>query len=318
LESLALPPVGPQEVLIRVHYSGINYKDALAATGAAPILRKSPLTGGIDLSGVVEASPSAAFPPGTEVLVCGGGLSETRDGGYAEYALVPEALVLPLPPGIDLRTAMALGSAGFSAAQALVRLEDNGLTPAMGPVLVTGATGGVGSFAIDLLAGCGYQVVAYTGKAERAADYLRALGASEILNRHTHPLGTRPLERARFAAAIDSVGGECLPAILATLMPQGAVALVGLAGGAGFSATVYPFLLRGVDVLGIDSVGWPRSRKIAVWQRLATDLRSRHTARIVTQEVALPQLPTAFAPYLAGEVVGRTVVKVAEASSQSC
>jgi NADPH2:quinone reductase len=311
METLPLPEPAAGEVRLRVLYSGINYKDALAGTGAAPIARKSPLTGGIDVAGVVDASASPAFAVGEAVFACGSGLSEVLDGGYGEYALLPAGVLMHIPPTLDAYRVMAIGTAGFTATQAILRLEAAGLTPGAGPVLVTGATGGVGSFACDLLAGRGYQVVALTGKGARAREYLKTLGVVESLPRDTDMLGSGPLAVARWAACIDNVAGDLLPRCLASLLPGGAVAAVGLAGGATFTATVYPFLLRGVALLGIDSVGCPAVERERIWARLGTDLRPRHLQGIVTREVPLSEIAAALPEYLAGGIMGRTVVRVA-------
>src|SRR5690349_24131424 len=208
-EQISLDQLSPGEVVVQVQYSGINYKDALAATGAGKILRRYPLVGGIDLAGVVRSSDDARHRPGDAVLVTGSGLSENLDGGYTELARVPGEAVIPMPPGLDAFRAMALGTAGFTAALAIHRMERNGQAPARGPVVVTGATGGVGSLAIDMLSARGYEVIAVTGKAQ-AFDYLKSLGASSVITREQLALGSKPLEATRFAGAIDSVGGETL------------------------------------------------------------------------------------------------------------
>ncbi len=309
-EKLTLADLSPGEVVIRVAFSGINYKDALAATGAGRILRRYPLVGGIDLAGTVESSSDARYSPGDPVLVTGCSLSETHDGGYAELARVPGDWVIPIPQGLDARSAMGLGTAGFTAALAIHRMEHNGQTPARGPIAVTGATGGVGSFAIDMLAGRGYRVLAVSGKAE-ASDYLRQLGASEILARGELDLGTRPLETARFAGAIDNVGGELLAGLTRTVDFWGNIASIGLAGGAELETSVMPFILRGINLLGINSSATRRDWRLAVWQRIATDLKPRHLDRIVTRTIGLDELPAAFPAYLEGQVTGRTLVRVA-------
>ena len=255
-ETLELSDLSPGDVVIRVSWSDINYKDALAATGAGKILRKYPLVGGIDLAGVVEQSSDARYQLGDRVLVTGCDLSETRDGGYAELARVPGDAVVPIPAGLDERTAMALGTAGFTAALAIHRLEANGQTPSLGPVVVTGATGGVGSLAIDMLDALGYQVIALTGKAD-AESYLRSIGAAQVLLRQSIDYGSRPLERAQFGGAIDNVGGETLAWLTRTVHYGGNIASVGLAGGPKLETTVMPFILRAVSLLGINSVATP-------------------------------------------------------------
>ncbi len=308
-ETLTLADLSPGEVVIRVLYSGINYKDALAATGAGKILRKYPLVGGIDLAGVVESSEDPRFGAGDRVLVTGNALSETHDGGYAEYARVPADWVFPIPPGLDELRAMALGTAGFTAALAIHRMEQNGQVPAAGPIVVTGATGGVGSLAIDMLASRGYEVVAVTGKDNRG-EYLRSLGAARILARGQIDFGQRPLEPVEFAGAIDNVGGPMLTWLTRTVGFFGNIASIGLTGGAQLHTTVMPFILRGVSLLGINSSATPRAMRLAVWNRIATDLMPRHFDRIVTRVVPFDALPGAFQAFLDGSVVGRTVVRI--------
>jgi len=309
-ETMDVDELTPGEVLIRVHYSSINYKDALAATGAARILRRYPLNGGIDLSGTVESSGDARYQPGQAVLVTGCGLSESVDGGYAEYARIAGDSVIRLPDGIDLPQAMAIGTAGFTAALAIHRMEHNGQTPAKGPVVVTGATGGVGSIAVDLLAGRGYEVVAVSGKPE-GDDHLRALGAARILRRQEIDLGSRPMEAVRWAGAIDNVGGELLTWLTRTVDFWGNIASIGLAGSQKLETTVLPFILRGINLLGINSSATPRDLRLDVWRRLASDLRPRHFDRLVTRTIGFDELPGAFDDYLKGRVLGRTVVKIA-------
>lgn len=295
--------------LVRVEYSSINYKDALAGTGKGAIARRLPLIGGIDLAGrVIDSDIHAA---GTPVLVCGCGLSETRHGGFAEYARVPSDCLVPVPAGLDLRSTMAIGTAGFTAALALDRLEWAGLNPDTGPVAVTGATGGVGSFAIDLLAGRGYAVAAITGKTEDAA-YLEALGAAEVLARAAFTGEDKPLGKARWAAVVDNVGGPVLGALLKTVLPGGVVASIGLAGGAKLDTTVLPFILRGVSLLGINSVFVAADQRARIWARLASDLKPRHLDRIVTREITLEELPAQLMAYIAGTVCGRTIVRLGE------
>jgi acrylyl-CoA reductase (NADPH) len=308
-ETLELSDLSPGDVVIRVSWSGINYKDALAATGAGKILRKYPLVGGIDLAGVVEQSSDARYEPGDRVLVTGSDLSETRDGGYAELARVPGDAVVPLPQGLDERSAMAIGTAGFTAALAIHRMEANGQTPSLGPVVVTGATGGVGSLAIDMLSALGYRVIALSGKAQ-AESYLREIGASQVLLRQSVDYGSRPLERAQFGGAIDNVGGETLTWLTRTVGYGGNIASVGLAGGAKLETTVMPFILRAVSLLGINSVSTPRDTRLAVWKRLATDLAPRHLARIVTREIPFDLLAGSFQDHVKGAIIGRTVVRV--------
>lgn len=308
-ETLELSDLSPGDVVIRVSWSGINYKDALAATGAGKILRKYPLVGGIDLAGVVEESSDARYKPGDRVLVTGCDLSETRDGGYAELARVPGESVIPIPSGLDERSAMAIGTAGFTAALAIHRMEANGQTPSLGPVVVTGATGGVGSLAIDMLSALGYRVIALTGKAQ-AESYLRSIGASQMLLRQSVDYGSRPLERAQFGGAIDNVGGDALAWLTRTVVYGGNIASVGLAGGPKLETSVMPFILRAVSLLGINSVSTPRATRLEVWKRLGSDLAPRHLAQIVTREISFDLLASSFQDYLKCQVIGRTVVRV--------
>jgi NADPH2:quinone reductase len=309
-EQMSADALTPGDVLIRVRYSSINYKDALAATGAGKILRKYPLNGGIDLSGEVEASTDARYEPGQQVLVTGCGLSENVDGGYAEYARIAGDSVILLPQGIDLQQAMALGTAGFTAALAIHRMEHNGQTPAKGPVVVTGATGGVGSIAVDLLAGRGYEVVAVSGKPE-GDEYLKSLGAARILRRQEIDTGKRPMEAVQFAGAIDNVGGELLTWLTRTVDFWGNIASIGLAASPKLETTVLPFILRGINLLGINSSATPRNVRLDVWKRLASDLRPRHFDKLVTRTIGFDELPSAFDDYIKGRVLGRTVVKIA-------
>jgi NADPH2:quinone reductase len=308
-EDLTLDDLSPGEVVIDVRYSGINYKDALAATGAGKILRRYPLVGGIDLAGVVKSSDDPRVKAGDAVLVTGSGLSESYDGGYTEVARVKADSVIAMPPGLDAFRAMAIGTAGFTAALAIHRMEHNGQEPSRGPIVVTGATGGVGSIAVDMLAGRGYEVIAVSGKPE-SFDYLRSLGASKIELRSEFQLGSRALEPARYAGVIDSVGGEMLAGLIRQVDFWGNIASVGLAGGADLETTVMPFILRGVNLLGINSSATPRAERLEVWRRIATDLAPRSLARIANRTIPFAELPGAFQQYLDGKVTGRTVVKI--------
>jgi len=308
-EDLTLEDLAPGEVVIRVSHSGINYKDALAATGAGKILRRYPLVGGIDLAGIVESSQDPRYKPGDEVLVTGSALSETHDGGYAQYARVRGDWVIPLPAGMNAFDVMAIGTAGFTAALAIHRMEENGQSPAGAPVAVTGASGGVGSLAIDMLKGRGYRVVALSGK-PAAAQYLKDLGADEVLDRKGLDLGSRPLESARFGGAIDNLGGDYLAWLTRSVDFWGNIASIGLAAGPELKTTVMPFILRGVSLIGINSSATPREWRLKVWQRIGTDLRPRHLKRIVTRTIDFDELPHAFPPYLDGTVTGRTVVRI--------
>ena len=309
MSSLAPDRLDAGEVLIRVHYSSINYKDALAATGAGKIIRRFPCVGGIDLSGEVVNSTDPRFRAGDRVIATSFDIGVAHHGGYAEYARVPAGWVVPLPAGLDLFEAMALGTAGFTAALAIVRMEDNGLTPANGPVVVTGATGGVGGLAIDMLSNLGYHVVALTGK-ESETGYLKMLGAAEVLLRGTIDFDkVRPLEAAQWAGAVDNVGGQILHWVLATMKQAGTVASIGNAASFNLDTTVFPFILRGVSLLGVDSgyMGFPTRQR--VWDRLAADLKPRQLAA-VTRSIAFDDLPGAFDAFIRGEVKGRTVVRI--------
>src|SRR5207244_3035367 len=248
-------------------HSDIHYKYALAAAGAGKILRRRPLVGGIDRAGVVASSKDARYRPGEAVLVTGCGLSETHDGGYAQFARVPGEWVIPMPAGLDAHSAMALGTAGFTAALAIHRMERNGQTPDRGPIVVTGASGGVGSVAIDMLAGRGYEVVAVSGKAS-SHEYLKTLGAKTILARQELEMGVRPLESVRFAGAIDNVGGDMLAWLTRVVDFWGNIASIGQTGGAKLETTVMPFILRGISLIGINSSATLRPVRLAVWKRI--------------------------------------------------
>ena len=308
-EQLSVDELTPGNVLVRVSHSTINYKDALAATGAGKILRRYPLNGGIDLAGTVESSDDPEFEPGLPVLVNGCGLSETVDGGYAEFARVDSHSLVPIPGGLSPAEAMQIGTAGYTAALAIHRMEQNGQRPENGPVVVTGATGGVGSIAIDMLDGRGYETVAVTGKGDEDA-YLRDIGAQRILLREQLDLGQRPLEKAQWAGAIDNLGGDYLTWLTRSVGYGGNIASIGLAAGAALNTTVMPFILRAVCLLGINSVDTPRDLRLAVWSRIAADLRPRHLERIGHTEIAFDELPSAFQPYLDGAITGRIVVKI--------
>jgi NADPH2:quinone reductase len=310
LEDLDLEALNAGEVLIKVAYSTINFKDALAATGTGKIARRYPLVAGIDLAGTVMASSHPSISVGQKVLVNGCGLSETHDGGYAQYARVAAEWAIPLPEGIDEYQSMALGTAGYTAALAVHRMEQNGLQPDQGEVLITGATGGVGSVALDILSVAGYRCVALSGKPE-AKDYLLELGATRVLPREAVTAMARPLEEAQWAGAIDNVGGDVLAWITRTAQPWASIASIGMVANIKLETTVLPFILRGVNLLGINSVTQPRAVRLEVWKRLATDLRPRHLDRIVTRRIDLEQLPSAFDDYIKGTMVGRTVVRIA-------
>jgi NADPH2:quinone reductase len=304
----ALDELSPGDVVIKASYSSVNYKDALAATGTGKILRRFPLIGGIDVAGIVVSSADSRFREGDQVLVTGYDLGVAQDGGYAGYVRVPAEWVVRLPPGLTLYEAMALGTAGFTAGLSVLRLERNGLRPAQGKVVVTGSTGGVGSIGVAALARLGYDVTAITGK-DDAHDYLRQLGARDVLPRTTLEMGTRPLEKARWAGAIDTVGGDMLAWLTRTTDLWGGIASTGLTGGVELHTTVMPFILRGVSLIGIDSVTCPMETRTEVWQRLASEMKPASLQAIAT-EIPLAGLHDAFVTLLAGKARGRFVVNV--------
>jgi acrylyl-CoA reductase (NADPH) len=302
----ALEELSAGPVVIKSAFSSVNYKDALAATGSGKIVRRFPLIGGIDVAGVVESSADARFKAGDPVLVTGYDLGVAHDGGYAGYVRVPAEWVVPLPSGLSALDAMVIGTAGFTAALSIVEMERNGLAPGAGPVIVTGATGGVGSIAVQCLATRGYEVTALTGKPQEES-YLRSLGARNILARETLQMGTRPLEKASWAGAVDPVGGATLAWLTRTMLPQGCIASSGLTGGTELQTTVMPFILRGVKLLGIDSVLCPMPMRREVWRRLATDLKPAKLSE-TAHRISLEGLPSAFETLLHGQARGRYVV----------
>ncbi len=296
-------------VVIRVSHSTINYKDALAATGKGKILRRYPLNGGIDLAGTVVSSDDAAFQPGTEVLVNGCGLSETVDGGYSEFARLDSKCLIPVPEGMSAAETMQIGTAGYTAGLAIHRMEQNGQRPENGPVVVTGATGGVGSIAIDMLDARGYEVVAVTGKVNEES-YLKDIGAQRMLPREQIDFGKRPMEKAQWAGAIDNLGGDYLTWLTRTMEYGGNIASIGRASSVALNTTVLPFILRAVCLLGINSVDTPPELRLAVWSRIAGDLRPRHLDRIGQRTISFDELPAAFQAYIDGTVTGRTLVQI--------
>jgi len=308
-QELSVDDLTEGNVVVRVSHSTINYKDALAATGTARILRRYPLNGGIDLAGVVVSSEDTEFQPGTEVLVNGCGLSETVDGGYSEYARIDSKSLVIIPDGMSALEAMQIGTAGYTAALAIHRMEQNGQSPDLGPVVVTGATGGVGSVAIDMLTGSGYEAIAVTGKATQEA-YLREIGASRILLREQIDLGKRPMEKAQWGGAIDNLGGDYLTWLTRTVDYGGNIASIGLAASAALNTTVLPFILRAVCLLGINSVDTPGHLRRAVWARIGDDLKPQHLQTIANRTISFDELPDAFQAYIDGTVTGRTVVKI--------
>ncbi len=308
LEMLALEALSPGEVVIRAAWSSVNYKDALAGSGRGRILRRFPLVGGIDVAGHVVACDDPTLREGDAVLATGCGLGESRDGGYSRYVRLPADAVLPLPAGLTLREAMVIGTAGLTAALALQRLLDNHQHPQLGPLVVTGATGGVGMLALDIFSRAGFEVLAVSGKQDRAA-FLTALGAREVLGRDALQ-GHRPLQSARFGGGLDNVGGPMLASLLAQTVAAGNVASAGLAASADLPMTVMPFILRGVGLLGVNASGTTRALREQAWARLAGDWKPRHLQAICTREVGLEQLPEVFETMLAGGSFGRTVVRI--------
>ncbi len=307
-----LPPRAAGEVLIEVEYSSINYKDALAITGRGKIMQRLPLSAGIDAAGIVVESDDARFAPGQPVLVTGYELSQSHDGGLAEYLQVPADWVVPLPAGFTLYEAMALGTAGFTAGLSILKMLDNGQKPEMGPVLVTGATGGVGSIAIDCLNTLGFTVTALTGKAEHSAEYLQALGAQQILDRKTLSFGQKPLESAQWGGALDALGGDVLGWLTRTVVPWGNIASYGLAASHELHTTVMPFILRGINLLGINSAATPMPLRRRVWSRLATDMKPRHLDRIVADVISLEAVIPICEQMMEGEIQGRYLVEIKE------
>lgn len=307
---MTLDQLDPGEVVIRTACSSINFKDALAATGTGKIIRRFPCNGGIDGAGVVEASSDPAFKPGDNVICTSYDVGVAHDGGYAGYMRVPAAWVVKMPTGLDAFEAMALGTAGFTAGLAVARMEANGLKPANGPVIVNGATGGVGSVAVDILSGLGYHVVALTGK-EAETDYLKKLGAREVMLRSSLDLAKiKPLDKATWAGAVDNLGGEVLAWMASTMQIGGTIASIGLAASHTFNTTVMPFILRGVTLCGVDSVNCPMPLRREVWNRLGSDMKPRHLADM-TRTIAFGDLPGAFDAFIKGAVRGRTVVRIA-------
>jgi acrylyl-CoA reductase (NADPH) len=309
IEQMSADALSPGEIVIKVAYSSVNYKDALAGSGKGRILRTSPLNGGIDVAGYVAESKDAKFKEGDQVLCTGCGLSETRDGGYAEYARLESKWTIALPTGMTLRDSMILGTAGFTAALSLYRMRQNGQTADMGPVVVTGASGGVGSLAIDILTRAGFEAHAISGKIEHFDDLI-ALGAKQCISRKDLYWGQRPLETSRWAGAIDNVGGDMLAGLTRVIHPYGNIAACGLAAAPELQTTVMPFILRGVSLLGIASAGTARGIRDELWNLLAGEWKPAHLDRICTREIALQDLPEVFDVMLGGGSRGRTLVKL--------
>lgn len=304
-----IPGLSDGDVLIEVHWSGLNYKDALAISGKGSIMRHFPMTAGIDAAGIVIESRCPDYRPGQPVVAVGAGLSETHDGGLTTHLVLPGAWLSPLPDGLTLRQAMALGTAGFTAGLAVTAMLRNDQHPDRGPIAVTGATGGVGSWAIDLLASRGFEVHAITGK-PAATDYLRAIGAHVIVDRATIAFTDRPLAKGRWGGAIDNLGGQWLSWLTRTVVPHGNIASVGLASGHDLTTTVMPFILRGVNLLGINSVILTPEQRRTTWNRLGTDLRPHRLEHIATREIGLAEVLDVAPSLLAGEHLGRTLVKI--------
>ena len=300
----------PGEVTIRVAYSSVNYKDALAATGAGKIIRRFPCIGGIDLAGTVTASQDTRFAKGDAVLATSYDIGVAHHGGYAEVARIPADWVVKLPRGMTLKEAMTFGTAGFTAGLAVVRMEANGLKPGNGAVVVSGACGGVGSVAIEILAKLGYKVVALTGK-ENETDYLKSIGATEVMQRQSLDLAKiKPLDKSLWAGAVDNLGGEVLAWMASTMQIGGTLASIGLAASHTLNTTVMPFILRGVSLLGIDSVNCPMPQRAEVWRRLGLDMRPTHLEKM-TRTIPFEQLPTVFDDFIKSRAKGRTVVDIA-------
>ncbi|CAM3924079.1 acryloyl-CoA reductase [Cohnella lubricantis] len=311
VRQLSLQDLPAGELLVKVHYSGVNYKDSFAAMPNSPMVKSYPIVPGIDLAGVVVASEDSRFKEGDEIIATSYEIGITHYGGYAEYARIPAKWAVPLPAGLTMRESMIIGTAGFTAALSVQRLEENGLAPGKGKVLVTGATGGVGSFAIAILAQRGYEVEASSGKVSEH-EYLRALGAASIVSRdEVSNVELRPLGKQRWVAAVDPVGGEPLAAVINQIQYGGSVAASGLTGGVNVPLTVFPFIGRGVNLLGIDSVYCPMEPRVRTWNRLAADFKPAEMERFVQREVKLEQLPEVLPTLLQGQARGRTIVCLA-------
>ena len=306
---LSLDDLSPGNVVIQVAFSSINYKDALASKGLNAIIRKWPRIGGIDLTGTVLESADVRFQPGDAVVVHGFGIGVDHDGGHAQMARVPGDWVLPIPKGLSLFEAAVIGVAGYTAAYAVHLMELNGLAPDQGSVLVTGATGGVASVAIDMLAQRGYQVTAMSGKTDEI-PYLKSLGASEVIGRLAPQERPKPLEKAQWAGAVDSVGGATLAWLTRTMQPGGVIASFGNAGGAELETTVLPFILRGIRLLGVNANS-PMPVRQAVWNKIANAYRPKHLAQIA-HVIGMEELPTYLDRMLAGQVRGRTVIDMSK------
>ena len=309
-KELTLADLPQGEILIKVAYSSVNYKDGLASIPEGRIVRTYPFVPGVDLAGIVAESSDSRFKTGDEVLATSYELGVSHYGGYSEYARVKADWVVPLPDGLTLKEAMALGTAGFTAALAFHQLEKNGLKPQNGPVLVTGASGGVGSIGINILSALGYTVAASTGKSSEH-DYLKELGASEIISREeTSAESNRPLEKERWAGSLDSVGGSTLAYLIRTTKYGGSIAAFGNTGGPNLNTTVFPFILRAINLLGIESVNCPMELRSNLWRRLASNYKPGHLLDRIGHEVPFEELPQALATILKGGTRGRTIIKI--------
>ncbi|MEO1285615.1 MAG: acryloyl-CoA reductase [Pseudomonadota bacterium] len=309
VQQIALDDLPDGDVTVAVEYSTVNYKDGLCIGPGGGLVRKYPHVPGIDFAGTVEASDNECYKPGDKVVLTGWRVGEVHWGGYAQKARVKAEWLVPLPDGLDTRAAMAVGTAGFTAMLAVMALEDHGLAPGQGPVLVTGAAGGVGSVATAILAGLGYEVAGVTGRPE-TADYLKSLGATQIVPREDiNETVKRPLEAETWSGCVDAVGGDMLARVLGQMKYGASVSAVGLAGGAGLPATVIPFLLRGVNLLGIDSVMQPYDNRVRAWERIASDLPMDKLEAMI-QPATLSDLPALGKDILKGQVKGRVVVDV--------
>lgn len=310
IQKLTMNDLPEGEVVIQVHYSGVNYKDSLAAIPNGNIVKNYPFVPGIDLAGVVVSSQDPSFKEGDEVIATSYEIGVTHFGGYSEYARIPAKWIVPLPNGLSLKEAMTIGTAGFTAALSVLRLEDNGVAPEKGKVLVAGATGGVGSFAVSILSNLGFEVEASTGKESEAA-YLKKLGATSIVSREEVYDGKiRALGKQKWAAAVDPVGGEPLASLLSQIQYGGSVAVSGLTAGTSVPTSVFPFILRGVNLLGIDSVYCDMETRLKVWNRLATDFKPENLEEVIQQEVMLNELPEVLPTLLKGQARGRILIKL--------
>ena len=310
IQPKSLAPLADNEVRIEVHFSSLNYKDALAVTGKGRIMRRFPMIAGIDAAGLIVESNSTQFAVGDPVLVTGYELSQTHDGGYAEYLTVPADWVVALPSGLSLSDAMSFGTAGFTAGLAMLRLIENHQSVEMGPVAVTGASGGVGSFSISFLAALGFEVVAFSRKQKNSQQYLTELGAGRVIDPGTLTFSGQPLEKSQWGGAVDTVGGELLSWLTRTVGVHGNIACCGLAGGADLNTTVMPFILRGISLLGVDSVACAMPLRKKVWESLATELKPSKLQSIVTDTIPLAEVVNIARDMLDGKTVGRYVVAI--------